>query len=264
MTMSFLPPPTLAALALGALLASLSFQATAQAKDLPPVIQSLQRQGLRDLQEFPAGNGLRGFAGLAGQEPLAVYVTPDGNGIVGTRLSPDGQRIDEKRIDDLVAKPMSDATFAKLDASTWVLDGKADAPRIVYTFSDPNCPYCHKFWEAARPWVNAGKVQLRHVVVGIIKADSSTKAAAILGARDKTAALLQNERQFANDGIKPADSVSAEIRSKLDANQMLMGELGFRGTPGIVFRDEKGMAQHLGGMPQGDTMKMVMGSAAKP
>lgn len=233
--------------------------ALASDKDLPPVIKALQSQGFSDVREFPAGAGLRGFAGVAAQEPLAVYVTPDGNGIVGTRLSPDGKRVDEQRITDLVAKPMGDAMFAKLDASAWVLDGKANAPRIVYTFSDPNCPYCHKFWDAARPWVDAGKVQLRHVLVGVIKADSSTKAAAILGARDKTAALLENEKKFASGGIKPAGSVSADIRAKLDANQMLMTELGFRGTPGIIFRDEQGLAQRLGGMPQGDAMKAVMG-----
>ena len=247
------------ALALGSLLLAVSGHAAGQPKELPPVVQSLQRQGLSHLQEFPAGDGLRGFAAVAGQEPLAVYVTPDGNAIVGTRLGPDAQPIDEKRITELVAKPMSDATLAKLEASAWVLDGKANAARIVYTFSDPNCPYCHKFWEAARPWVDTGKVQLRHVIVGVIRADSSTKAAAILGARDKTAALLQNERQFSSGGIKPAPSVPAEIRKKLDANQMLMGELGFRGTPGIVYRDEKGIAQRLGGMPQGDALNAIMG-----
>ncbi len=48
---------------------------------------------------------------------------------------------------------MSAKMWAKLEASAWVRDGKADAPRVVYTFSDANCPYCHNFWEAARPWV---------------------------------------------------------------------------------------------------------------
>lgn len=79
---------------------------------------------------------------------------------------------------------MGDQVWAQLESATWVLDGKADAPRIVYTFSDANCPYCNHFWEAARPWVNSGKVQLRHLLVGIIREDSPAKAAAILGASD--------------------------------------------------------------------------------
>ncbi|WP_373769742.1 thiol:disulfide interchange protein DsbG, partial [Delftia acidovorans] len=80
------------------------------------------------------------------------------------------------------AKPAGDTVQAQLETSTWVPDGKADAPRVIYTFTDPNCKYCHKFWEAARPWVDAGKVQLRHILVGVIRDDSPAKAAAILQA----------------------------------------------------------------------------------
>jgi thiol:disulfide interchange protein DsbG len=40
------------------------------------------------------------------------------------------------------------------------------------------------FWEQARPWVKAGKVQLRHIMVGIIREDSPGKSAALLAAKD--------------------------------------------------------------------------------
>ncbi len=130
--------------------------------------------------------------------------------------------------------------WTKLEASAWVRDGKADAPRVVYTFSDANCPYCHKFWEAARPWVDAGKVQLRHIMVGVIREDSPAKAAAILSARDPSAALLENEHQFDRGGIKALPNISREIAGKLDANQVLMLEMGFQGTPGILFQDAQG------------------------
>lgn len=218
-------------------------------KELPAVIRSLERQGLSGVQEFPAGAGLRGFAAVAGQQPVAIYVTPDGNAIVGSRLGPDGQSLDEQHLKELVAKPMAAAIWAKLASSSWVQDGKADAPRIIYTFGDPNCPYCHRFWEAARPWVNAGKVQLRHVIVGIIREDSRAKAAAILGASDKTAAFLENENHFSQGGIAAAANVPANIAGMLDDNEELMAQLGFRGTPGIVFRDKDGLIQQLDGMP---------------
>ena len=51
------------------------------------------------------------------------------------------------------AKPAGDTVQSQLEASNWVPDGKADAPRVIYTFTDPNCKYCHKFWEAARHFV---------------------------------------------------------------------------------------------------------------
>src|SRR3546814_15255440 len=93
---------------------------------------------------------------------------------------------------------------------------------------DANCPYCNAFWEAARPWVDSGKVQLRHILVGIIKDDSPAKAAAILGAPDRSAALLTNERQFGQGGITPAKSVPADVRKILDDNLALMASTGFR------------------------------------
>lgn len=225
----------------------------------PAVIKSLQEQGLADVQEFQAGPGLRGFAGMAGEEPATVYVTPDGNAIVGTRVGPDGRVVDEPLVQKLMAKPMSDALWAKLESYTWVRDGKADAPRVVYMISDPNCPYCHRFWAAARPWVDAGKVQLRNLLVGVIRADSSAKAAAILGAKDQTAALEQNERDFDKGGIAPAASVPPEVRKTLGTNQALMAELGFQGTPGIIYQDEKGLVQRLTGMPQPDALGKILG-----
>jgi protein-disulfide isomerase len=37
-----------------------------------------------------------------------------------------------------------------------------------------------KFWQQARPWVESGKVQIRTLLVGVIKPESPATAAAIL------------------------------------------------------------------------------------
>src|SRR5690606_2270384 len=132
-------------------------------------------------------------------------------------------------------------------------------PILVYTFSDANCPFCHRFWEAARPWVDSGKVQLRHLFVGVIKADSPAKAAAILEADDPSAALLENEKNFARGGIKPASSISSRAQRILDENQQLMQTTGFRCTPGIVVREGDGLSRKFTGMPRPDQMAEVMG-----
>ena len=81
-----------------------------------------------------------------------------------------------------------------MENSTWIADGNADAPRIIYMFSDPNCPYCNMFWKQARPWVESGKVQLRHIMVGMLRADSAGKSAALLSAKDPQAALNEHGR----------------------------------------------------------------------
>ena len=235
--------------------------ASAKSANRPAVLQGIEKQGFEVIAEFDAPGGLRGFAGVVGgQQPAAAYVTADGkNVMVGTLFNEKGEDVGAAPLEKLVAKPMSDRIWKRLDGSAWVRDGRADAPRVVYTFSDANCPYCHRFWEAARPWVDSGKVQLRHVMVGVIREDSPAKAAAILGAPNPSAVFLQNEHDFSKGGIKPAATITPALANKLDANQVLMVELGFQGTPGILFRDAQGMVQRVSGMPQGEDMEKVMG-----
>src|ERR1700754_2175348 len=79
--------------------------------------------------------------------------------------------------------------ITQLEHAHWVLDGSAKAPRTVYVFTDPNCPYCNKFWGDARPWVDSGKVQLRHIMVAVIAPTSAGKAATPLTDRDPAGRL---------------------------------------------------------------------------
>lgn len=226
----------------------------------PEVIQTIEAQGLEVFGEFDAPGGLRGFAGLAGQRPMAVYVTPDGqHAVVGMLIDAKGEDIGQAHLQRLVAGPASKRVWAQLEKSHWVADGSPDAPRVVYTFSDPNCPFCNRFWKAARPWVESGKVQLRHILVGVIREDSANKAAAILGAASPSDALARNERAYANGGITGMPTVPSGVRTQLDANERLMLELGFQGTPGILFRDGDGVVQRRSGMPAADDLPVVLG-----
>lgn len=231
----------------------------AENTDMPPVVKALEEQGLVVKNEFQVEGEMRAFASVAGDRPIAVYVLADGKAIVGTRLNAKAEPMDEQTLQSLVAQPISDQSWAELESSNWVLDGNADAKRVVYVFTDANCPYCHQFWTASRPWVDAGKVQLRHLLVGIIKEDSPAKAAAILGAPDPSAALRENEIKYDQGGIKPADGVPENVQKILDDNQRLMLSQGFRGTPGIVVRNENGLIKKYGGMPQQGELAEVMG-----
>ncbi|WP_303749387.1 thiol:disulfide interchange protein DsbG [Stenotrophomonas pigmentata] len=226
----------------------------------PAVVKTLRSQGVEFMGTFETPVGLTGYAGVAGQRPLGVYVSKDGEyAVVGTLVNAKGEDVSAAKLKELVTGPMGQQAWAKVEASHWVRDGKADAPRVIYSFSDPNCPYCNRFWEAAQPWVAAGKVQIRQILVGVIREDSANKAAAILGAASPEQALIQNERDFAKGGIKPLATVPAAVQAKLSANEALMLDLGFQGTPGILFKDADGTVQMRSGMPQGDDMQTVLG-----
>ncbi|MCL7713229.1 thiol:disulfide interchange protein DsbG [Stenotrophomonas mori] len=234
--------------------------AAATATAEPEVVKTLRGQGVEFMGTFQTPVGLTGYAGVAGQRPLAVYVSQDGQyAIVGTLVNAQGEDASAAKLKELVSGPMGTKMWQRVESSHWVADGKADAPRIVYAFSDPNCPYCNRFWEAARPWVDAGKVQIRHILVGVIREDSANKAAAILGAASPGQALLQNERGFASGGIKGLPQVPAAVEAKLRDNELAMMELGFQGTPGIVFKDADGSVQTRSGLPQGNDLDAVLG-----
>ena len=242
-----------------ALFAAACLSAAAADDAHPPVLKALEARGATGWKEFKAGGDLRGFAGVAGTNPVTVYVTKDGSAILGMRVDAQGQPMDTATVDELVAKPLEDAAWRRVEAAHWIRDGRADAPRIVYVFTDANCPWCHRFFDAAKPWVTSGKVQLRQIYVGIIKADSAGKAAAILDAADPAEAAERNERDFDKGGIAPLKTIPEATQHTLSADLQLMDSIGFRGTPGLMWRGADGRLKTQGGFPQGDRLAEVLG-----
>ena len=242
------------------LLAAPGFGLAAQAKNWPAPIKAIEAQGVEIIGTFAAPGGLTGYAGVAQMQPLAIYLTADGkHAIVGSMIDAKGNNLSQKSLEKLVGKPMTDRVWSQLEKSTWIGDGKSTAPRVVYTFTDPNCPYCNKFWKDARPWVDAGKVQLRHVMVAILGPTSPGKAAALLSAKDPQAALTQHEQQHAKGGTQALSQVPTNIRAQLDANQKLMQQLGSSATPTIFYKDASGKLQTMQGAPSAEVLVKIMG-----
>lgn len=232
----------------------------AQAQDWPAPIEALEAQGVEVIGTFDAPGGLIGYAGVIEMQPLAIYLTADGkHAIVGSMIDAKGNDLSQEPLDRLVSKPLTGKVWKQLEQSTWVADGKNTAPRVVYTFTDPNCPYCSKFWKDARPWVEAGKVQLRHVMVAILGPTSPGKAAAILTATDPQAALTRHEQQHSSGGAKPLNQVPEKILAQLDANQKLMQQLGSSATPTIFYKDADGKLQQIQGAPQAEMLGKILG-----
>ena len=245
---------------LAVLLATLGLALGAQAKDWPAPIKALEAQGVEVMGTFEAPGGLTGYAGLIRQQPLAIYVTPDGKqAIVGTMIDGKGVELSEEPLNRLVNKPITERTWKQLEGSAWIADGVKSAPRVIYTFTDPNCPYCNKFWNDARPWVKAGKVQIRHVMVAILGPTSLGKAAALLSAQDPQAALAQHEEQHGSGGVKPLAKVSPKAGGQLDANYKLMQQLGFAATPATLYKDDDGYLKGMSGAPSAEMLNRILG-----
>ncbi|WP_449434141.1 thiol:disulfide interchange protein DsbG [Pseudomonas putida] len=233
---------------------------TLQAEELPKAIQQLQAKGAVIKGSFDAPNGLRGYAAQYQNNGIALYLTPDGKHVlVGSLFDEQGQDLSAEPLEKLVYAPMTKAVWGKMENTAWIADGKADAPRIVYLFSDPNCPYCNMFWQQARPWVESGKVQLRHIMVGIIRQDSPGKSAALLAAKDPAKALAQHEKAGKASTLKALETVPEAVQKKLEGNMALMEELGLAATPAIFYQDEQGNLQSQQGAPRPEMLGKILG-----
>jgi thiol:disulfide interchange protein DsbG len=230
------------------------------AEELPQAIKQLQAKGAVIKGSFEAPNGLRGYAAEYQNNGIALYLTPDGKHVlVGSLFDEQGQDLSAEPLEKLVYAPMSKAIWAKMEKTAWIADGKPDAPRTVYLFSDPNCPYCNMFWQQARPWVESGKVQLRHIMVGIIREDSPGKSAALLAANDPAKALQQHEKAGKASSLKALDKIPENVQKQLDSNLALMEELGLAATPAIFYLDEQGRLQSQQGAPRPETLGKILG-----
>lgn len=223
-------------------------------------LRALEGQGVTIHGPLDVPGGLSAFGASAGTQGLAVYIMPDSDyAVIGTLIDAQGNPVGEEELRQIVSEPMEQGAWDALEASGWVQDGDPSAERVIYTFTDANCPFCNELWHEARPWIEAGKVQLRHVMVGVIRADSAGKAATILEADDPESAMTQNVMNHAEGGVEPASPISAEVSRQLSSNVDLMRQLGFSGTPGMVARADDGSLTLRPGVPRGPALEELFG-----
>ena len=245
---------------LTALLSTLLVMPLAQAEEWPAPIKAIEARGAEIIQRFDAPSGLQGYAARFNGQGVALYLTADGQHVlVGSLLDAQGEDLSREPLDKLVYGPQGKAMLSKLENSSWITDGKASAPRIVYVFSDPNCPYCNLFWKQARPWVEAGAVQVRHVMVGMLRQDSAAKAAALLSASDPQAALHEHEAAGKASTLQGLKKIPDAIQQQLDHNLGLMAEMGASATPAIFYQDEAGQLQQQLGAPSPELLTQILG-----
>lgn len=235
-------------------------EAAVSVREIPEVVSRLEQHGVDIVGEFQTPGGLRAFAGIAQQQPIAVYLTPDEEHvIIGTMLDKSGMDMTHGPLTEASLAPWTNKTWSALERTRWVADGNDDAPRVIYMFTDPNCPFCNKFWKQARPWVEGGHVQIRHILVGILTQTSPGKAAAILESANPAEALREHETAGIDGGISALESIDTDTAEVLNMHAQLMEQLQIQGTPGIFYFDAENKLQIQRGAPLDDDLEMILG-----
>lgn len=249
-------------LAFGAALATAAtLPLTLQAADHPAPVQQLVERGVEIVDQFDAPGNLTGYVGEMQGQPIAFYLTADNKYvIVGPMLDAQGNSLTDDKVQELVTGPQNAKAWPLLEQSNWAREGDANADIIIYTFTDPNCPYCHKFHESAKPWIDAGKVQLRHIMVGILRADSAPKAATILGSNNPHEAIAKHNATFGSGGVVIDEKAASKAQDQVAGNNMLMQNLNLRATPSTFYKDGNGQVAMKQGLPRPAEIATMMGS----
>lgn len=229
----------------------------------PAALQPLRDMGVQFAGSFEAEGGLTAWAGYHGDQPLAVYEAPDGEHIIlGRMLDASGNEVNQGALEQLVGSGIAQGVMQRLHNSSWIADGAEDADTVVYVFTDLNCPYCNKLWVDARPWVESGRLQLRHVLVGILRENSAARAATLLSSDHPHEQLAEHSQlhhgRIGNGSVRPVGDggvpamrrIPAAIKAQLDDNHALMSELGLRATPALVWLDADGRLNKQTGAPE--------------
>ncbi|NNP75812.1 thiol:disulfide interchange protein DsbG [Acinetobacter sp. Ac_3412] len=218
---------------------------------VPSIKQKLEKDGFSFVKQIEAPAQMTGWAGHMQQNPMTVFISNDNKYyIVGDLHNAKGDNLTVDALNKHVKQSVLDDVWKSLEKSAWIPDGNVKAPRIIYVFSDPNCPYCHAFWEKARPYVKAGKVQLRHIQVGVIRSESRGQAATLLAASNPQQVFEAFNAAKGKQKLKELKPIPAHLAEKLEANEEMMNKYGFYATPALVWKNAQGGLETAQGLPK--------------
>ena len=226
----------------GLVLAGVMGAAFAQSAPTPKVLNLALAGGMKVDKTFPAVDGMTGYVLSKGSgQPTVVFTTNDNKYLVaGAIIDEGGKNLTADYAQKFIPKPEYSQFQSRLDKSAYLIEGSKTPKSIAYVFMDANCIFCHLAWKAFQPYEKVG-LQVRWLPVAFLKKDSAGKAAAMLTAKDPEAALAQNETKFdegsESGGLAPMEQIPSGVQAKIDENAKLMRDMGFQGTPAVVYKD---------------------------
>lgn len=225
----------------------LTVHLAAYAQDHPAPVQFLESEGVRIIKSFDAPAQLKGYIAEYQNRPVELYVTADGEyAILGTLINAQGDAVSQSHRQDSSSGAID---WSTLESTHWIAEGDTKAAHIVYVFTDPNCPFCARFWEAAQPYLARGGVQLRHIMVGILRESSADKAATVLAARNRDEARQLLAYSMEHTDMPTSGNIPSEAQQQVLQNNVFMQQHSIFGTPTVVFKDPDGAVQLAQGLP---------------
>ncbi|MDO8954391.1 MAG: thiol:disulfide interchange protein DsbG [Gammaproteobacteria bacterium] len=249
----------IAAFVVGVIL-TMAFYAYQQRADVDAgklLIEKVTQGNVTVLSNFNSLGDLEGYVVQStGANPQqgVIYTDRQANYLIsGVVIDTNGNNVNQADFEKYVAPVAVNNAYSNLGNATWVEQGSPQAPHKAYIMIDPNCIYCHQVYLALQPQIAAGKLAVRWIPVGFLKASSAGKVYAILGAQNPSQALQKNEQNFNNSieegGITPVKNPSAAIKDQFNKNMQFMVQSQLTVTPVILYKNTSGNPKISMGMP---------------
>ncbi len=198
--------------------------------------------------------------------PQIIYTTPDGRGMLmnGFLFAPDGTMVTEQSFRDYAEdaesivrekaiqltkanapKTPGEKLWLTLEGAEYVDFGSRSAPRI-YSFVDPYCPHCKLLWGNFRPYVEAGKVNIRLIPVGILGEQSVQAAGYMITQSDRQQAWFDITQNNVAASVLSESVGLAQAKENLD----IMTAWKMDSTPFSVYKDANGKVKMFRGNPE--------------
>ncbi len=219
------------------------------------------------MQTFVDGP-FQGFV-LKGTQPNApqgiLFTDVSGQYLIsGNVMDQNLKSLTEDAFDKYISPDKAKAAWASVNTVSYVSMGKDSAPHKLYVIVDPNCVFCHQFYEASKSYVDSGQLQIRWILGAFLKDSSQGRAAAILNATDPSAAFVQNETNFVDSseegGIAPLSSIPPQIAAEIQANMNFMIKNQFMQTPTLLYKNTDGTPQLYTGLPDAKQTQSLINS----
>ena len=231
------------------------------AEAIPDVVKTFsEQQDIKIIKKIDAPGGAPAWLGQYQDMGVTLFLTPDGKHVISGYLYDEkGKNLSDAYFQKEIYAPLGREMWKQLNAAHPLKEGADTAPRKVFVFADPICPYCKAFWAEAQPWVKAGKVQLNTLLVAFLNPNSGRNASAILNAKDPVSAWREYELSGGKTLPKPAGGASRENVAVLQQHQQLMDSLGANATPAFYYLNAQNELQQVVGMPDEKQLEEMFG-----
>lgn len=232
------------------------------------LIKKLTDNKVTVMRQFQAVLDLKGYVVQDSHCEKSILFT-DAQGqylIAGNIVDADGRSLVQQYTDEYINAGKGIAAYKGIDKTHWISEGKDAAKHKIYIVVDTNCYYCKRLHEVVQPFIDAGDLQVRWIMVAI-GPDSKGKSAHILSAKtnaEAVALIKENEDKFdektGRGGISALsdDGAAKQAFVKVADNTAFLTNNHFAGTPVVLYKDMSGAPKAIPGCVDKQRFKAML------